>query len=157
MGLQMDFAKLTSQDVLDIAMYAELEAQEYYEGVADEMDRTGNGESAAFFRRMAGLEKLHHDQIAGHRRRLFGSAPATITNSWIWEIESPGGGASPAVHSLLDALNIALDGETRAHDYYAAAKDFVTDPQVEALFEDLRLSEVGHQNMLREEIRRVSS
>jgi rubrerythrin len=37
----------------------------------------------------------------------------------------------------------------KAHDYFAAALPHVTDPDVKALFDELRLEEVEHQDMVK--------
>jgi rubrerythrin len=152
MGLDMDFSKLRPQDALDLAMYAEREAEENYEHLAGVMDRESNPEAASFFRRMAGWERRHHDQIARRREELFGDTPPTLVDVTFWEIEIADVGAhSP---SLAEALKIALAAEVNAHDYYAEAIEQLTDPAVETLFEELRKAELEHQRLLREEMAR---
>jgi rubrerythrin len=152
MGLDMDFSKLRPQDALDLAMYAEREAEENYEHLASVMDRESNPDAAAFFRRMAGWERRHHDQIERRRQQLFGDAPATLTDVTFWEIEiAEVGKSSP---SLPEALRAALAAEVNAHDYYAGAIEQLTEPAVESLFEELRQAELEHQRLLREEMAR---
>jgi len=53
---------------------------------------------------------------------------------------------------LRQAFDIAMDAETRAHDFYAGALDFASDDKVADLFEGLRRAEEDHQRMLREEM-----
>ena len=54
--------------------------------------------------------------------------------------------------SIRSALETALDAEVKAHDYYAGALEYVTDPSVTALFEELRDAEAQHQRMIRRQI-----
>jgi rubrerythrin len=50
-----------------------------------------------------------------------------------------------------------MGAETRAHDFYAGALDYIEDPQLAELFEWLRKAEVEHQRMLGEEMERYLS
>jgi rubrerythrin len=50
---------------------------------------------------------------------------------------------------------LALDAEVRAHDYYAGALEYLTDPKVSELFESLRQAEIQHQNFLKKEMEKV--
>ena len=60
MALELDFAKLSGTDVLDMAIAIENEAEIYYEQLADWVS-DGDPEVRKFFGRMAGLERRHHD------------------------------------------------------------------------------------------------
>lgn len=152
MGLNMDFSKLRPQDALDLAMYAELEAEENYEHLAAVMDRQKSEEVAGFFRTMAGWEKRHYDQVLAHRKARFGDAPATLTNVTFWGIEIAR--VDDSAPTLGEALRLALAAEINAHDYYAGAIAQHIDPAVEELFEELRRAELDHQTRLRSEIAR---
>jgi rubrerythrin len=152
MGIPMDFAKLGAKDVLDIAMFVEGEAKERYELLAQHWERAGNESVAAFFHRMAGLEQLHAEQIAGQRQAMFGDAPSNYRDSTPWEVEGPDELRARAAASLRSAYELALEAEVRAHDYYAGALEYLTDPKVAELFESLRQAEIQHQNFLRKEL-----
>ncbi len=127
MGLEIDFAKLAPQDVLDIATFVEHEAHERYLELADEMDR----------------------------RELFGDAPAHVRDVVFWEIEAIDYRQNLPAISLRQALELALSAEVKAHDYYAGALEFHTQPAVAELFEELRLAELEHQRLIREELARL--
>ena len=155
MGLDFDFSKLDAQDVLDLAIFVEEEAQDHYQQVAGWMEGKGNMEAASFFHRMAGWEARHREQIAERRRAMFGDAPAKHTRALALEVESPDYDAMSLDMSLRAALDVALAAERRAHDYYDEAVDFVSEPTVVSLLEGLRAAELEHQRMLEAEIAKL--
>jgi rubrerythrin len=152
MALKMDFSKLQPQDVLDLAMFAEEEAEEQYGRLATAMVAGHNGEVADFFTKMAGREKRHYDQVAERRRALYADARPNLANRAVWAIEAPYDAKIDASMSVQDAFKIALASEQRAHDFYASALQFLIEPDVSKLFEDLRLAEMEHKRMLELEL-----
>jgi rubrerythrin len=152
MGLSLDFSKLKPHDVIDLAIFAEQEAQDNYEQLATILRSRRNEHAADFFQRMAGLEKLHHDQLAARRNQLFPDAIPNIADRWFWGIEAPDYAAAAPSITVRGAYEFALDSEVRAHDYYAEAKSYVLDEAIVGLFEELRLAEAEHQRLLRDEI-----
>lgn len=157
MGLSMDFSKLKPHDILDLAIYAEEEAEEQYEYFATLMETGHNLEVAEFFRKMAGREKLHREQIAERRQALYPTAPPNLANRAVWGVEAPYGARTERSMPLADAFRLALDSEQRAHDYYAAALQQALAPTVAELFESLRLAELEHQRMLQRELAKRSA
>ncbi len=157
MGLQIDFAHLSARDALDLAISAEAEAKDNYEQIATWLEGRGNSEVAEFFTTMAGLEQIHCDQISEQRRRLFGDEPPSHRETAAWEVESPDYDRISMDMSIRTALDTALDAEVKAHDYYAGALEYITDPGVTALFEELRQAEMQHQRMIRRQIGRLES
>jgi rubrerythrin len=156
MGMTFDFSKLKPHDVLDLAIFAEQEARDNYEQLATIMRSRHNDHAADFFLRMAGLEKLHHDQIEARRRQLFPDAPASLADRWFWGIEAPDYATVGPAITVRAAYEFALESEVRAHDYYAEAKSWVFDAQALQLFEDLRIAEAEHQRLLRDELARLT-
>ena len=152
MGLSMDFSKLQPHDVLDLAIFAEEEAEEQYEHFATLMETGHNKELAEFFRKMAGREKRHREQIAERRQALYPTARPNLANRAVWGVEAPYRAKAEPSMPLADAFKLALDSEKRAEDYYAAALQQALEPTVAELFEDLRLAEVEHQRMLKLEL-----
>lgn len=152
MGLQMDFSKLKAHEVLDLAAYTEEEAKESYEHLAGAMDARRLRDAATFFRRMAGLENRHREQILAERKRRFPDAAATLANRAFWGVEVGTLASAKADVALADAFELALAAEVRAYDYYTGAIAYVTEPTTERLFEDLRQAEVEHQRLLRAEL-----
>ncbi len=148
MGLDMDFSKLQPQDVLDLAIFAEEEAYEQYEYLANAMESQGNGEIGGFFHRMAGREQLHRQQIAERREALYPVAPANLANRALWGVEAPYDAVASAGMTRADAFRLAMAAEKKAEAYYAAAMEQAIPDEVTQLFEGLRQSEVEHQRML---------
>ena len=50
------------------------------------------------------------------------------------------------------ALEVAFDSETKAYAFFDAALESITDPEVRALFAELRREEAEHQNLVRREL-----
>lgn len=151
MVLEIDFSRLDPQDVLDVAIQVEEEAEENYEQLAGWMEADGNEEVARFFSKMARLERLHRDQIAERRLALFGDTPARHSSRAVWEVEQPEYGEIGQELTLEKAFDLAMEAERRAGEYYANALDYASDQQVIALFESLRDSEQEHLRLLREQ------
>jgi rubrerythrin len=151
MTIELDFSKLSGTDVLDMAIAIEDEATIYYEQLADWVG-DDKPEVVDFFKRMAVREKRHHDQIVALRERLFGDAPASNAAKVSWSVEEPDVYRVPDDVTLRQAFEVAMESETRAHDFYAGALEYATDDKVTDLFEGLRQAEADHQRMLREEM-----
>jgi rubrerythrin len=151
MTIELDFSKLSGRDVLDMAIAIEDEATIYYEQLADWVG-DDKPEVVDFFTRMAVREKRHHDQIVALRDRLFSDAPKSHADKVSWAVEAPDVYKLPDDVSLKQAFEVAMDAETRAHDFYAGALEYATEDQVSELFEGLRQAEADHQRMLREEM-----
>jgi rubrerythrin len=157
MGLDMDFAKLKPQDVLDVAYFVEVEAHDRYEELAAEMERRDASETAEFFHAMARREKRHGDRLNPRRRELFGGAPQHVRDVVFWGVEAVPYEVEIGKISVKEALELALSAEIRAHDYYAEAIHYVTDESVERLFEDLRQAELQHQKLIRDELAKLGN
>ncbi len=151
MGLQVDFSRLDAQDVLDIAIQVEQEAEDNYEQLATWLGADGNEEAAKFFKKMAGFEAKHREQLTSRRRALFADAPPRHSDNAAWEVEQPAYDAISAAVTLDQAFELALDAERRAGDYYGEALEYASDPQVIELFEGLKKAEYDHMRMLREQ------
>ncbi|MCP4899324.1 MAG: ferritin family protein [bacterium] len=152
MAVELDFSKLSAMDVLDLAIYVENEAEDNYEELVSWMKRQGNDKAAGFFKRMAGLEELHRQQITKVRVELFGEKAPTTTNAYAWEVETPDFDSIPADVSLKAAYELAIGAETKAHDYYAGALEYATDEKMVALLENLRDAELKHKALLEKEM-----
>jgi rubrerythrin len=155
MGLGIDFSRLDAQDVLDLAVAAEREAREHYEQIATWMEGRGNSDVAEFFKMMADLEQIHCDQLAAQRRKTFGDQPPHHRDTVAWEVEAPDYDQIDMDMSIRAAYETALQAEVNAHDYYAGALEYATDPGVSALLEELRVAEHAHQRMIRRQIARL--
>jgi rubrerythrin len=154
MALKVDFSRMDGRDALDIAIVIEDEAQLAYEHLADWVAGDGNAEAAEFFKRMAVREKRHKDEITERRAELFGDAPARHDEAAPWEAELPDYESLGRGVTLEEAFNVAMGAETRAHDFYAEALEYIEEPTVAELFDWLRKAELEHQRLLTEEMER---
>ncbi len=149
---QIEFSHLTLQDALDLAILIEEEAQDRYEELAEQMETYYTPEAAAFFRFMASNEKRHGTELMTRRRARFGDIPAAVDRDMFWEVEAPSYEMARAFMSARQALEVALTSEAKAHDYFAGALPHLKDPEVKALFEELRREEIEHQALVKAEM-----
>ena len=155
MALDLDFSKLKPEDVIDLAFYAEREAEEGYDRLAAVMDSQGNQTMAAFFRRMAKWEQEHQNKLAERRAALFPGVAANLADRAPWSIELPDDASVTAAITPRRALELAHAAEVSAYEYYTMALDYVADPSVTAVFELLRKEEIGHQRLLEGEMAKL--
>lgn len=145
----IDFATLSLVDALDLAILIEDEARERYEEFADQMDQHHTPEAASFFRQMAVNETKHGTELTERRVALFPDTPRRVTRDMLWDVEAPGFDEARMFMSAHDAMDVALAAEVKAHDYFAAALEHVTNEDVRALFAELRDEEIEHQEMVK--------
>lgn len=149
MSRSVDFARLDLKDALDLAILIEDEARERYEEFAEQMEVHHTADAAKFYRFMAANEAKHGADLSARRKALFADAPTRMSRSMLWDVEAPEYDKARAFMSPRKALEVALESEIKAHDYFAAALEHVTDPDVKALFAELRDEEVEHQEMVK--------
>ncbi len=149
----IDFKSLTLQDALDLSILIEEEARERYEFFVKQVGGGRYpGDAADMFRMMVGYEAKHRAELVERRRKLFGDAPPRITTLQIDDVEAPDRGSPRVFMSAHQAMEVALDSEVKAYEYFTAALPQITDPQVKALFEELAGDELKHQALVRERI-----
>ena len=151
MTIQVDFSKLRANDALDMAIAIEDEGSYYYEQLADWIGDS-NPEVSDFFRRMSVRERRHHEQVVALREKLFAGKPSSHAEKVSWGVEAPDFDSVPNDITLRQAFDVAMESETRAHDFYASAIEYAADDQIAELFEGLRASEAEHQRLLKEEM-----
>jgi rubrerythrin len=145
----IDFSRLSLQDALDLAILIEEEAKERYEEFADNLSLHHTPDAAGFFTTMAGNEAKHGADLLARRRSLFAEAPARVSRDMLWDVEAPGFDQPRMFMTAREAMDVALESEVKAHDFFEAALAFVEDPDVRALFEELRQEETEHQQMVK--------
>jgi rubrerythrin len=150
MAETIEFASLTLQDALDLAILVEEEAQERYLEFVDQMEQHRTPEAASFFRAMARNEAKHGDELRARRRALFADQPRRVKRSMLWDIEAPDYDEPRAFMSARQAMEVALRSEVKAHEFFVKALPHVADPEVRKLFEELRDEEILHQTLVRE-------
>ncbi len=154
-GGRIDFSRLSLKDALDLAILIEEEAQERYQEFTRLVGGRYEGDAGDVFRRMAGYEARHRDELVGRRRQLFGDAPRTVTRDMLDDVEAPDRGKPRVFMGPREALEVALASERKAHDFFDGALAFVKDEDVRKLFEELRGEEVTHQQLVKEAMKGV--
>lgn len=150
----IDFERLSLRDALDLAILIEEEARDRYLEFADQLAVHGTPEVADFFARMARIEERHRMELLERRRTLFGSIPGVIERRNIFDVEAPEYAAARAFMGVRQALETVLAAEVKAHAFFNAALPRVKDPELKALFEELRDEEVQHQALVNAELAR---
>ncbi|MGZ6124987.1 MAG: ferritin family protein [Myxococcales bacterium] len=151
----IDFATLSLKDALDLAVLIEEEARERYEEFADQMQAHHTPEAAHFFRFMAGNEEKHRLELAAQRRDLFRDAPTAVTRQMIFDVEAPDYDEARAFMTAREALQAAFRAEKKAYAFFNEALPRVHEPQVKALFEELRGEEIQHQRLVLAELEKT--
>lgn len=151
----IDFSTLSLKDALDLAILIEDEARERYEEFVDQLELHHTAEAADFFRHMAVNETRHGEELAERRHARFGDAPRVVTRAMLWDVEAPDYDQARMFMSARHAMNVALDSEVKAHDFFAAALPHVTDSEVRELFEELRQEELEHQALVKQHLAKL--
>lgn len=155
MPAKVDVSKLTLMDTLDLASLIEVEAFERYTLFARQLGLGYSGGAGSVFQSMADNERKHGDQLAERRRTLFGNTPARVTLDDIFDVEAPDVGSTRHDMSEFKAYQVALHSEKKAFAFYDRALRSVTQPDVKALFEELRDEEAEHVRMIEEIIAKL--
>ena len=145
----IDFASLTLQDALDLAILIEEEAKERYEEFADNLSIHHTADAARFFTTMAGNEAKHGADLLMRRQAIFGDAPTRVSRAMLWDVEAPDFDQSRMFMSARQAMEVALASEVKAHDFFDSALSYISNPDVRVLFEELRAEEVEHQELVK--------
>jgi rubrerythrin len=151
----IDFANLSLKDALDLAVLVEEEAEERYREFVHQMETHHNPGAARFFRFMAVNEAKHGQELALRRERLFGDAPREVERSMLFDVEAPEYYRTRAFMSVQESLDLALDAETKAYEFFDRALPQITDADVKELFEELRQEEIEHQDLVKKVMSKV--
>lgn len=148
----IDFASLTLQDALDLAVLIEEEAKERYQDLAEQLELHHTPEAAKFFRFMAANEERHRAELAQQRRELFHDRPARITRGMLFEVEAPDFDEVRIFMSVREALQVAFRAEQKAFAFFSETLPRLRDVRVRELFTGLREEEVHHQSLVLAEL-----
>lgn len=148
MSTRLDLSQLSLMDALDLASLIELEARRRYTEFADSLGSRGVDDAGGVFRSMAVNENKHCEEIAARRVALFGDRPAKVRIDDLFDVEAPALGEVRWNMSALKAYQLALYSEQKAFAFYDEALEHVDQPDVKALFEELRDEEAEHVRML---------
>jgi rubrerythrin len=155
MSTRLDFSKLSLMDALDLAAVIELEAHKRYTQFAEQLGIGDSDGAGAVFQSMAVNENKHGEQLAERRLALFGDKPPKVKLDDIFDVEAPEFGAPSRYMSPLKAYYVALSSEKKAFEFYDQALRYVNQPDVKALFEELREEEAEHVAMLEQIIAKL--
>ena len=133
MPTRLDYSKLTLVDALDLATLIEVEASKRYAQFVEQLGSRYDDDAASVVN-----ENKHGEQIAERRLALFGDERPKVKLDDIFDVEAPDVGAPRQNMSPLDAYLVALSSEKKAFAFYDLALRYVKQPDVKALFEDLR-------------------
>jgi rubrerythrin len=150
MSTRLDLSKLSLMDALDLAKLMEYEAYQRYRMFASQLGRSGGYDAGAFFATMADNEAKHGRELEARRKTLFGDTPARVTLDDLFDVEAPEMGSPRRGMSTVQAFEVGLAAEKKAHDFFDMALPGITDPEVRALFVELRDEETEHIQMLRD-------
>jgi rubrerythrin len=142
-------------DALDLAKLIELEAHQRYRMFASQLGRGGGYDAGAFFTKMAENEAKHGRELEARRKALFGDTPARVTLDDLFDVEAPEMGAPRRGMSTVQAFEVGIAAEKKAYDFYDMALPGITDPEVRALFTELRDEETEHVKMLQDEMAKL--
>jgi rubrerythrin len=155
MSTRLDYSKLTLMDAIDLAALIEIEAYKRYTQFAERLGSRAADDAGAVFESMAVNESKHGEQLAERRLALFGEKPPTVKPDDIFDVEAPEFGAPSMNMSPLKAYQVALSSEKKAFAFYSQVLRYVNQPDVKALFEELRDEEAEHVRMLEEIIAKL--
>ena len=148
MPTRLDLSKVTLMDALDLAALIEVEAYKRYTQFAERLGSRHSDDAGAVFQSMAVNENKHGEQLAERRLALFGDRPPTVKLDDLFDVEAPEIGAPRWNMSPLKAYEVALSSEKKAFAFYDQALRHVKQPDIKALFEELRDEEAEHVRML---------
>jgi len=152
MSTSLDLSKLSLMDALDMAILIEEEVRQRYEMFAKQL---GGYDAGKFFATMVENEAKHGTELLERRMAIFGKTPMNVKLTDLFDVEAPDMGAVHRGMSTLQAFELGLASEKKAHDFYDMALPSVTDPEVKALFIELRDEELEHVEMLKEQMAKL--
>lgn len=155
MTQDIDFAKLSLKDAIDLAILVEDEAEERYKEFVAQLEAHHSEESAEFFTFMAANEAKHGEELRKRRQELFGNEPSHVDRSMLWEVEAPDYNEARAFMSVHAALKVALAAETKAYEFFDRALPQISDQGVKELFTELREEEIEHQELVKKEMAKL--
>ncbi len=145
----IDFSTLSLQDALDLAILIEEEARERYEEFTDNLTLHHTADAAQFFATMAGNEAKHGADLLERRRALFGNAPVRVSRDLLWDVEAPDYDQPRMFMTAREAMEVALESEVKAYNFFDAALAYIENRDVRTLFEELRAEETEHQELVK--------
>ena len=150
--MSLDLARLDLRDALDLAILMEEEARQRYQDFSSLVGGRYTGDASDVFTLMASYEARHGDQLTLRRRALFPDLPSRVSLDMLDDLEAPDRGQPRTFMSAREAVVVAIRSEEKAWTFFDEALKTVKDPQVKALFRELRDEEEEHRRLLRDRL-----
>jgi rubrerythrin len=151
-------APRTLTELMAQALAMEQEASRRYAEFADAMEVHNNPEVAALFRKMAGIEHKHAQQIM--MRMGWGKMPALRSSKPSWDgFEAPETTPGDEIHYLMHpyhVLQLALVNEQRAERFFARLVLAATEESVRRAARKLRAEEAEHVALVKAWMKKVA-
>jgi len=136
----------TVEEFLAYSIKLEQEAALRFGQLADAMESCGNREVAKLFRQLSDYSRMH--QADAQARAGFRDIPELKPEEFEWPgLESPETAAIWGTDPFISrdvGLEIALEAETNAFNWYKSIYDNTTDPEIKALAKEFVEEESGH-------------
>jgi rubrerythrin len=152
-GARVDYASLSLKDALDLAILVEKEARERYLKLSTMVGGRYTGDACDVFRAMADNEVKHETQLQAMRDKLFKRARSAVSRDALFDVEAPDWTKVNVFMSPRQAVEVALESEEKACEFYEAALPHVKDAAVRRLFEGLSEEERQHRAALRKKLK----
>jgi len=158
--MKREFASLTSQEVLHVAIFMEERNAQIYENFAQMFAEFRDRESqqiAASFQEMATEERGHGTVLQDRYTERYGNRACALTDQDITEvIEVPqledGEMFILGKISRQKALEVALVAEQEARRFYTSVTEFTQDPQLRALYTEMAEFEQDHARFFEQKL-----
>lgn len=157
MAKKLDFSSVNLKDALDLAILVEEEAKDRYVEFAKQIGTNHAGDAGAFFLQMADNEAKHGEELSAQRKKLFGSEKSSVTIDMVDEfrgVEAPEYDMARSFMSQRHALEVALDCEVKAYNFFDKALAQIKNEEVRKLFTELKAEEIHHQNLVKDLIKK---
>ena len=73
----------------------------------------------------------------------------------IWDVEAPEYDKARAFMTPRQALEVAMESETKAYEFFEKALEYVSDPGVREIFQELLGEEEHHKDLVRQEMAKL--
>jgi rubrerythrin len=159
-AMNRDFASLTPQEALHVAVFIEERNAQIYENFAAmfaEFHGPESREIAAAFRDMAQEERQHGSVLQSRYLERYGTQQCALTDQDVHDVievpEMEGGEmfilGRPSRHK---ALEVALAAERHACNFYNRLVEITRQPELLALYQEFAGMERDHEFFLEEKI-----
>ncbi|MDH5639253.1 MAG: hypothetical protein OEZ04_12260 [Nitrospinota bacterium] len=134
---------ISSEQVINSAIYNEKLAMEHYSSLAEVLKKAGDAGAAQFFEEQGKREKGHFNSLMKYKENMFPDSKVAVGESISWitrEVTDEAGTQA----GLDDALKVVEEAEKAAEKFYRNAVAEAEEPEARELFEKLADDEARH-------------